>query len=303
MPWHGERIEVETEPSSFDASLMATTMDYQLTLDKILANAEVVHGGQQIVTCRPDGSLSRCAFRDLAVRSRRRLASALIEAGLKPGDRVASLMWNNSAHLEAYYGVPMAGGILHTVNVRFHPEEIAYVIRDAESRFLIVDDVLLPLWREASSNCSLEEVIVQNFFGQRTRRSRLRGISRNRNTRCSTGVGVRAGRRYLMLHWRHDRSPKRRGLFPPRAISLHALCEMSSAAFGYGVADCVLPAVPMFHVKCMGESPYSALMSGAKLVLPGQRLDGPSLLRLASEEKVTFSGRGADSSGLIFSTV
>ena len=164
MQWHGERIQVETEPSSFDASLMATTMDYQLTLDKILANAEVVHGAQQIVTCRPDGRLSRCAFRDLAVRSRK-LASALIAAGLKPGDRVASLMWNNSAHLEAYYGVPMAGGILHTVNVRFHPEEIAYVIRDAESRFLIVDDVLLPLWREASSNCSLKEVIVHDFSG------------------------------------------------------------------------------------------------------------------------------------------
>ena len=271
--------------STFVASQAATTMDYQLTLDKILAHAEGVHGSQQIVTCRPNGTLSRYTFRDLAGRSRR-LAAALIEAGLQPGERVASLMWNNSAHLEAYYGVPMAGGILHTVNVRFHPEEIAYVIRDAQSRFLIVDDVLLPIWNKAACGCQLEKVIVHNFSGDGHG-----GFDYEDFLAPETHADLpeleceRAG---ATLCYTGGTTGRPKGVvYSHRALFLHALCEMSSAAFGYGVSDCVLPAVPMFHVNAWGI-PFSAMMSGAKLVLPGKRLDGHSLLHLVTTEEATF---------------
>ena len=264
---------------------MATTMDFKLTLDKVLASAEQVHGAQQIVTRRPDGSTSRYTFRDMAGRARR-LAAALIDAGLKPGERVASLMWNNSAHLEAYYGVPMAGGILHTVNVRFHPEEISYVLSDAQSRFLIVDDVLLPLWRKVPDGRGPERVLVHNFSGtDQSSDDYERFLA---SAPCPDLPELTSERAGATLCYTGGTTGRPKGVvYSHRALVLHALCEMSSAAFGYGIDDSVLPAVPMFHVNAWGI-PYSTLMSGAKLVLPGQNLDGKSLLNLAREEGVTF---------------
>jgi len=93
----------------------------------------------------------------------RRLASALIEMGLQPGDRVASMMWNHSGHLEAFFGVPCAGGILHTLNLRLHPQEIAAIARHAEDRFLIIDDVLLPVLEKFRADVSFEEIIVAPY--------------------------------------------------------------------------------------------------------------------------------------------
>ena len=97
---------------------------------------------------------------------RGRLAMALTQAGLKRGDRVATLMWNHYAHLEAYFGVPVAGGVVHTLNLRLHPDEIAYIVNDAQDRFLIVDDVLLPLFEQFKDRVNLERVFVVPLTGK-----------------------------------------------------------------------------------------------------------------------------------------
>ncbi|MFB9151233.1 AMP-binding protein [Roseovarius ramblicola] len=272
--------------------LAATTMDYQLTLDKCLSHADVVHGEQEILSCRPDGRIDRYRFRDLACRARR-LAMALIDAGLKPGDRVATLMRNNSAHLEAYFGVPMAGGILHTVNVRFRAEEIAYVLKDAGSRFLIVDDDLLPLWSEAAAadgdGAAVEQVFVHAYAaddaGHAAGRSYEALLAGAGEVPLPDLQDERAG---ATLCYTGGTTGRPKGVvYSHRALVLHALAEMSSAGFGYGMNDVILPAVPMFHVNAWGI-PYSALMAGARLVLPGPDVGGAALLRLVEAEGVTF---------------
>lgn len=267
----------------------ATTMDYQLTLDKILLHAELVHGEQEIVTRRPRGQVLRYSYRDMARRARG-LAAGLIAAGLKPGDRVASLMWNSSAHLEAYYGIPCAGGVLHTVNVRFRPEEIAHVIRDAGSRFLIVDDNLLETWQAAGLDAEMERIFVHSLAGMGCpdRPPYATYESLVRTDPAEALPELTSERASATLCYTGGTTGRPKGIvYSHRALILHALAEMGSIAFGYGMTDVVLPAVPMFHVNAWGI-PYSAVMAGAKLVLPGPAVDAESLLGLAEGEGVTF---------------
>src|ERR671923_1832076 len=108
-------------------------MDYPLTLHAMFRRAETLFGPREIVTRAPDKSLRRTTYADFALRARR-LASALRGLGVRPGDRVATLGWNHSQHLEAYFGIPLMGGILHTLNLRLHPDELAYIVNDAADR-------------------------------------------------------------------------------------------------------------------------------------------------------------------------
>ena len=125
--------------------MKASMMDYPLTLPPMLERAGKLFPQVEIVSRLPDRSLHRYTYADFHRRALR-LAAALQKAGLKPGERVATLMWNHSTHLEAYFGIPAAGGVVHTLNLRLHPTELAYIVNHAEDRLLIVDDVLLPLY-------------------------------------------------------------------------------------------------------------------------------------------------------------
>ena len=118
----------------------------------------------EIMSQRPDNSTAPLHLRDFHRRARA-LAAALQERGLRPGDRVATLMWNHYMHLEAYFGVPVVGGVLHTLNLRLHPDELAYIVNHAGDRFLIVDDVLLPIFEKIRERVNLERVIVVPFSG------------------------------------------------------------------------------------------------------------------------------------------
>ncbi|MCX7783516.1 MAG: AMP-binding protein, partial [Meiothermus sp.] len=125
--------------------MQSTMMDVPLTLTHLLERAGSLFPKEAIVTRLPDKSLHRYTFGDFYRRARR-LASALQKAGLQKGDRVATLSWNTYAHLEAYFGVPVVGGVLHPLNLRLHPSDIAYIINHAQDKILIVDDVLLKLY-------------------------------------------------------------------------------------------------------------------------------------------------------------
>ena len=134
-------------------------MHYPLTLSHSLERAGKYFSTAEIVSRRPDHSLHRYTYADLYRRSRA-LAEALQKAGLKRGDRVATLMWNHYAHLEAYFGIPIFGSVLHPLNLRLAPTEIAYIANHAQDRFLIVDDVLLPLYEKIRDQVQFERVIV-----------------------------------------------------------------------------------------------------------------------------------------------
>ena len=134
-------------------------MHSQLTLTPLLERAGRLFGKTAIVSQRPDNSTCRSSYGDMYRRARA-LAAALQDVGLRPGDRVATLMWNHHMHLEAYFGVPAIGGVLHTLNLRLHPDELTYIVNHAKDRFLIVDDVLLPLFEKFRAQTAFERVIV-----------------------------------------------------------------------------------------------------------------------------------------------
>src|SRR5438552_3757597 len=122
-------------------------MDFPLTLAAIFRRAERLFPRRAVVTRRADKSIHRYTYGDFAARARR-LATALQQLGVKPGDRVATLAWNQYQHLEAYFAIPLASGVLHTLNLRLHPNELAFIVNDADDKAVIVDHTLLPIWEK-----------------------------------------------------------------------------------------------------------------------------------------------------------
>src|SRR5438445_13809164 len=141
--------------------MKSTMMDFQLTLAPMLDRAAKLYPSVEIVSRMPDRSLQRCTYSDLATRARK-LARALIAAGLQPAERVATLMWNHSVHLEAYFGVPLAGGVIHTLNLRLPPNQLVLIARHAGDRVLIVDEVILPLLQTFIAGAPFECLFVHH---------------------------------------------------------------------------------------------------------------------------------------------
>src|SRR5438874_9236861 len=140
-------------------------MDYALTVNTIFRRAERMCGRREIVTRLADKSIHRYTYADFAHRTRR-LAAALQGLGIQPGDRVATLGWNHSQHLEAYFGIPLAGGVLHTLNLRLHPDELAFIANHAGDRFLIVDECLLPCLERFRAKVNFERIFVVRHSSQ-----------------------------------------------------------------------------------------------------------------------------------------
>src|SRR6476660_8084643 len=139
-------------------------MQYGLTLTSFLERAGKLYPKIEVVSRLPDNSLRRSTYADLYQRARA-LASSLQSAGIGKGDRVATLMWNHATHLEAYFGIPAAGAVIHTLNLRLHPDELAFIANHAQDRWLIVDDVLLPIYEKFADKVRFERVFVVPFCG------------------------------------------------------------------------------------------------------------------------------------------
>src|SRR5215211_8975470 len=146
--------------------MQSTMMNVPLSVNHLLERAGKLFAANEIVSRLPDKSLRRHTFGDFYHRTRS-LASALQQLGLKKGDRVATLCWNHHAHLECYFGIPAAGGVMHTLNLRLSPDEIGWIAGNAKDRFLVVDDILLPLYQQFAGLHRFEKVIVFPFSGSR----------------------------------------------------------------------------------------------------------------------------------------
>src|SRR3954468_4226067 len=144
--------------------MRSTMMSLPLSLNHLLERAGALFAGNEIVSRLPDKSLRRHSYGEFHRRTRA-LGSALSKLGLRKGDRVATLCWNHHAHLECYFGIPAAGGVMHTLNLRLSPAEIGWIAADAKDRFLVVDDILLPLYRQFAAKHKFERVIVFPFSG------------------------------------------------------------------------------------------------------------------------------------------
>jgi fatty-acyl-CoA synthase len=270
--------------------MRGTMMDFPLTLPTLLERAGQLFARVEIVSRRPDRSFHRTNYGEFYRRARR-LASALTKLGMQPGDRVSSMMWNHSGHVEAFFGVPAAGGILHTANLRLHANEIAAIVKHAGSRFLIVDDVLLPVYETFRQSVDFERVIVARY-----------GCCGEIPPGCLSYEDLLADAdddfHYPKLD-EHDGAAmcftsgttgfSKGVVYSHRALVLHSFACATADAFALSHHDTVLPVAPMFHANAWGL-PYTCVMVGAKFILPGPCVDPESVLDLIEQEHVTIAG-------------
>ena len=270
--------------------MRGTMMDFPLTLPTLLERAAQLFARVEIVSRRPDRSFHRTNYGEFYRRARR-LASALTKLGLQPGDRVSSMMWNHSGHVEAFFGVPAAGGILHTANLRLHANEIAAIVKHAGSRFLIVDDVLLPVYETFRQSVDFERVIVARYGccgevppGYLSYEDLLADAGDDFHyPKLDENDGA------AMCFTSGTTGFSKGVVYSHRALVLHSFACATADAFALSHHDTVLPVAPMFHANAWGL-PYTCVMVGAKFILPGPCVDPESLLDLIEQEHVTIAG-------------
>jgi fatty-acyl-CoA synthase len=232
--------------------MRGTMMQFPLTLASLLERAGKLFPTVEVVSSRPDNSIHRYTYREMYQRARA-LAAALQAAGLRRGDRVATLMWNHHAHLETYLGVPSVGGVLHTLNLRLHPDELVQIVNHAEDRWLIVDDVLLPLYEKIRHSVRIEHVHVVRFSGQRVpvayeEYEVLLKTSAGNPNYPDLDENDAAG----MCYTSGTTGMPKCVAYSHRAIVLHSYSISLPDHFSISRRDCVLPAMSMFHANAWG---------------------------------------------------
>jgi fatty-acyl-CoA synthase len=263
-------------------------MDFPLTVAAIFRRGEQMFRRREIVWRNADKSISRYTFADFAARARR-LASALERLGVRPGDRVATLAWNHGAHLEAYFGIPLIGAVLHTLNLRLHPDELAYIIDHAGDRMVLVDESLLPLWEQVRPRVKVKDVIVfgatkplaDGYHSYEALIAAAAPLPERPDPDEKAAVA--------MCYTTGTTGYPKGVLYSHRAIVLHTLGLALDHCMGIRETDTMLPVVPMFHANAWGM-PFTAVMVGAKIVLPGPHLDPQSIVELFDRERVTVTG-------------
>jgi fatty-acyl-CoA synthase len=268
--------------------MRGTMMNYPLTLVHLLERAGKLFPESEIVSRLPDRSLHRYTYGDFYRRARA-LAEALQKAGLQRGDRVATLMWNHYAHTEAYFGIPVAGGAFHTLNLRLASHDLGYIANHGGARFLIVDDILLPLYDKFKHAVNFEQVIVVPMSG-----NPVPDDYENYEEFLSTSSGefnypALDENEVLSMCYTSGTTGVPKGVaYTHRSVVLHTLLQTTADNFAISHHDVLLPVVSMFHVNGWGM-PFVAALTGCKLVLPGPHLDAESLLEFFETEKITVA--------------
>jgi fatty-acyl-CoA synthase len=264
-----------------------------LLISSLIEFADRHHHDGEIVSRRVEGDIHRYTWRDVAKRSRQ-VANALNSLSLAQGQRVATLAWNGYRHLELYFGVSGSGRVLHTLNPRLHPDQIAWIVNHAEDQILCFDLTFLPLIKAFHAGCpgvkhwvalcdpdllpadtgipnlcSYEELLASES-------DQYVWPNLDENTASS------------MCYTSGTTGHPKAALYSHRSTLLHAYAAALPDVMCISARDSILPVVPMFHVNAWGI-PYSAAMTGAKLVFPGPAMDGKSVYELIEAEKVTFA--------------
>jgi fatty-acyl-CoA synthase len=262
-------------------------MDRPLLISGIIDYAAQVHGTVEVVSQAVEGGIHRYTFADLQQRSLR-LAAALLEMGVEPGDRVATLAWNGYRHLELYYAVSGIGAVCHTINPRLFFAQQVYIANHARDTLLFFDTTFAPLVEKLHPELStVREMIAMT---DRAHMPALGGVRcyedliaacEGLNAWPDLDENAAAG----LCYTSGTTGEPKGALYSHRSSVLHALFTLASNLRAFGRAQSILPVVPLFHVNAWG-TPYIAPLTGTKLVFPGSRLDGPSLFELMDLEQV-----------------
>jgi fatty-acyl-CoA synthase len=268
-------------------------MDVPLTVGMIMRHGTTVHRDGEVVTWTGDG-VRRAGYAELGRRVAQ-LAGALRALGVRGAARVATFQWNNQEHLEAYLAVPAMGAVVHTLNIRLAPEQVAWIANHAEDDVVLVDGSLVPALARALPRMSTVRHVV--VIGQADT-APLRGAgkqlhcyqellsSQPESFPWSEGIDER--RAAAMCYTSGTTGDPKGVVYSHRSAYLHSMCICTGEVAALTPADRILPVVPMFHANAWGF-PYAALMSGANLIMPDRFLDAGSLVRLIEAERPTLA--------------
>ncbi|HEY4113281.1 MAG TPA: 3-(methylthio)propionyl-CoA ligase [Rhizomicrobium sp.] len=272
--------------------MLGLMQEWPLLVHKIIDHAARYHGEREVVTRSVEGPIVRTTYAEIARRSRR-MAHALDRAGFKLGDRIGTLGWNTARHMEAWYGIAGIGGIYHTLNPRLFPDQLAYIVNHAEDSALFFDTTFAPLVEQIAPKIPSVRVYVAL-----TDRAHLPDIDLPSLIAYEDFIADAADdfawkefdeHTACGLCYTSGTTGNPKGvLYSHRSNVLHALIAGQADALGVRNADTVLPVVPMFHANAWAMA-FMAPFAGAKLVLPGPKLDGDSICELLTDERVTMA--------------
>jgi acyl-CoA synthetase (AMP-forming)/AMP-acid ligase II len=264
-----------------------------LLISSLIVHAERHHPTGEIVSRRVEGDIHRTHWAEIARRSRQ-VANALDGLHLAFGDRVATLAWNGYRHLELYFGVSGTGRVLHTLNPRLHPEQLAWIVNHADDRAILFDMTFLPLVQAVAKHCpGVKHWIALCDAERLPADSGIPGLLSYEAWigGCSdtyTWPDLDENTASSMCYTSGTTGNPKAALYSHRSTILHAYSGALPDSLNLSARDTVLPVVPMFHVNAWGI-PYSAAVTGCKLVFPGPAMDGKSIYELIEGEKVTMA--------------
>jgi fatty-acyl-CoA synthase len=277
-------------PRREEETMLGLMQDWPLTLGRIIDYAACQHGSREVVTRSVEGPIARTDYATIRARALR-VGQRLTREGIVAGDRIATLAWNTARHLEAWYGITGAGAIYHTVNPRLFPEQIAWIVNHAADRIVLTDLTFVPLLEALAPKLPSVERYVVLTDGAHMPATALRGaiayedwIAGADGDFAWVDVDERAA---AGLCYTSGTTGNPKGvLYSHRSNVLHSMAMCAPDALGLASRSTILPVVPLFHANSWSIA-FSAPMSGAKLVMPGPKLDGASVYELLEAEQVT----------------
>jgi 3-(methylthio)propionyl---CoA ligase len=273
--------------------MLGLMQDQPLLISSLIHHAERHHGDAEVVSRRVEGDIHRYTWRDVAKRARQ-VANALDGMNLLFSDRVATLAWNGYRHLEIYFGASGSGRVLHTINPRLHPDQIAWIANHAEDQVLCFDMTFLPLVQAVHARCPMIRQYVAMCDADKLPKDT--GIPNLVSYEAWIG-GQPTSYQWptfdensasSMCYTSGTTGNPKAALYSHRSTMLHAFAAALPDVMCISARDSILPVVPMFHVNAWGI-PYSAALAGAKLVFPGAAMDGKSIYELIEAEKVNYA--------------